>query len=499
MQRTRRSINALAPAVYAIAAIVIIGIVQGARAVNTSIPSTLPCSLAAIAIFFLSFLKSAYSRLIMAFWIAWFVIGSFSFTVNSAAHYGLLAKTSPNPNQFAVIYLSFIMAAIAGVIFNETFLRTHGSLNREPPRVYSLPSGVSILALMFFPIAYTISIAVSLKGLPILSGNNIIDSMYQLNAGPLQGYGIIIVISIALALYISRIDLASKRQSWKYAWIAIPVFLFCAISDGRRVLALLGFSVLGLSWYANAREGSKTTSLRVIAAGSAAFFLYSVAQIVRTGGVSRITDIGSAIASFGVEYWNSIYCVEFYPRETVIGAGYNWPMSTLASMTNQFVLTIFGVDKDTWVMRDSARTFMHMFNSTLGIRLGVPTELWYAFGWIGALLMFCLGFLLSRIADFTTRQTRLLPKLAALALLANLMLAVMGQSTVVFGALPTILYGLVALSAIDLLSSSRVSSFKFNQVLAAPFRSRAKSDVNGLTSQIGNANGTDPKRPAIPL
>lgn len=163
----------------------------------------------------------------------------------------------------------------------------------------------------------------------------------------------------------------------------------------------------------------------------------------------------------GTEFRDSIFTTTFYTPADVSSFGYNWFASSIGSLFNSSLLALVGVEKAQLLASDSARTFMVILDQRFGIRLGLITELWFAYSWYGLFIVFFIGAAMAYLSKVADAQVSDLRRAFLFTILANWAMAMMGQSSVLFGTLPTLLYAYVAVAALNkivLPTTARVSS-----------------------------------------
>ena len=113
-------------------------------------------------------------------------------------------------------------------------------------------------------------------------------------------------------------------------------------------------------------------------------------------------------------------------------------------------------------MHDSARSLMPLWNVQLGIRIGLPGELWFAYGWFAVAEYFAFGVMIMLLASWAGRSQHFAYKAILLTLLAVFTLSMQGQSTVTFGFVLPLLY-LAATIALIEFSSRMFLATAFNR------------------------------------
>jgi hypothetical protein len=184
---------------------------------------------------------------------------------------------------------------------------------------------------------------------------------------------------------------------------------------------------------------------------------YVVASALRTGHgtSSAFTSIWKPLATVGVEYRDFCYALVQVNRNQVLNSGYDWLGSTLATIVPGVFLKALGCDKNSMVIHDSARTLMPFWNVKLGIRIGLPGELWLAYEWWGVAVFAIYGLGMYVLCAAAIRSGDFINRAALLALLGLGATAVMGQSTVTFGLFLPVLYLMLVFVVINFFTKKR--------------------------------------------
>lgn len=431
-------------------------------AVRTSfsaLPSAGNIALFSICIAFSTKIREIYARLTIYVWLAWYIVGSISY-VGWYLAFDRYARVGGDPAAYGYIYLTFILAATFGAIGFTRMKRGHHASAYDAPREYELPSPPVVLVFLLFPLVFAASIYVTFNGFPLLKGVNIIDTLY-VDVNPLAVLGALMIYAVAYCYLISRCAQNRSVRLLKYAHFLIVPFLVVSMLDGKRVLPLMAIGLIGMAWYAH--EGRKASKLQLLLGVIAVLAVYLGGHILRTGGEFQVSDINGVSRALGGEFVDSVYVNDAFDRDALANAGYDWWRSTIASIVNRNVLEAFGVDKADWIPMDSARSIMRLYRGMFGIRVGIITEFWLAFGWLGLGAMAIFGYSIAWLSNVTTQTRSMTTKTAALTVLSVFLLSIMSQSTVTFGALPMIFYLFVSLKAADFLLRPREHSRNFNR------------------------------------
>jgi hypothetical protein len=214
-------------------------------------------------------------------------------------------------------------------------------------------------------------------------------------------------------------------------------------ADSKRLFLLV--SLLAIFVYDKLMTGALTIDSRTIIIFLSGVFLYVILQNIRLGNATESPFERDGIP-LGAEFREYVRAVnEYKPGEI---AGYDLLGSTIGGFVNSFLLKLAGYDKSELVHKDSAYTFMKLFDedNTLGIRTGLTSELYFAYGFYGLIFMTFFGWLISSLSYRLIRVARKSSQLFLSTMYGLLVLTVFGQSSVTVGCLSVTmyLYGLFA-------------------------------------------------------
>jgi hypothetical protein len=285
----------------------------------------------------------------------------------------------------------------------------------------------------------------SLGHLPLLSGRAFVDEMYHYDYGFFYDYKIFLLPGlILLSLKIKQPVL--NRRNFPY-FILIAAVLFVSAADGKRDIALP--FALAIASIAGLRTGRTVTNQGIMSTLGAFAVLSSIVILVRGGMLQNTFSPYKFLTLVADEYKDYVFTFDYYSRDTVNGYGYDWLSSTIGSVVNGNILLLFGYDKLALIDHDSARTWMRIFNSEFGIRTGIVSELWYAYGYFMYFGMFIFGIVMYLVAAALERCRTELSFITVLSIFSILATAIASQSTFTFGALVPVLYCAAGLWALN--------------------------------------------------
>ncbi len=391
-----------------------------------------------IVLLLVATLNNIFAKGIFSFWSIWLIIGTVSIfaqtNLTTGLNYAIDVRVA---NRF---YLLCVLAAVTGAHLVEFFGRKRGKSEYIRPRSGNNPLFWSAIAL--FPFLYALTIIISTGGIPLFSGKNVSTAMYEVSYGPLHSFGIFT--AVACMMFGMKLNDRSSFFSQipiNFAVLGLLVlFLIIASFDGRRAITLFAF--MGLILYYLALPNRPFKWIWIGAASLTALIVYVSAAALRTGrsAASAFDNLFVPFAAIGTEYRDYVYGFANLRPAMVRGAGYDWFGSTLATLTPGFVAAPLGMDKAELIARDSARTLMIFWDVKLGIRIGLPGELWFAYEWLGILPFFIIGALIFLVADRAVKSDHFVFKSILLVILGISSLSVLGQSTVTFGLILPLVY-----------------------------------------------------------
>lgn len=411
------------------------------------IPSIGNVSLLILTIWAALQIKVSATRYIFLFWCLWFVLGSISLFAQNQLYRGKNYNLDPSSANF--FYLTCVFSAILGAYLIEFFSKQKRIERTETPK--NQMSQVIWFPILAFPIFFVGSIIYTTGTIPILSGEDVSYSIYEQNYGWIYSLGVYVPVACSM-IWMKYLDSDhwSSRDPYRYITLVVLVFfVISASADGKRIISILAIGSIALFYLLN-RRGT-ANSLRVSLMASVALFLYVLVQNLRTGSgaSSTLSNSSGFFATIGVEYRDFIYSFENFDSNVLFTAGYDWLGSTLAAATPSVFWTILGTDKSTYILHDSARTLMVLFKVKLGIRIGLPGELWFYIGWWTPLFFLFFGMLIHLLALRMLNSRHIVYKSIMIVQLVIFMLSVNGQSTFTFGLTLPLLYLATAVFAIE--------------------------------------------------
>ncbi len=368
-------------------------------------------------------------------WIAWYFIG----TINVVASSLVLGNYYSNLDisKAAHIYLTGCLAYVLGCfVFEKLFLSVRSGMVIRS--IQSKLSRASRLVLLMFPLLWIASLYFTLGYIPVLSGYDITDEIYDTYYGLLYPYTSLLVLSAVYAMYLH----IKNRTNIALYYLAFVILV--SFADGKRVVAmtfLFASMPLLFRYY-----GTKAWR-RVVLGCVALISLYVVVIFARVGGISD-RFLFEGIASFmiiGVEFRDFVYSVNYYSPGEV--QGYSWLLSGLASMGNNLIFSLLGVEKTELVRMGSAYVWSDLFGSPFGIRTGIVSEVWFAYGIFSFVVLFLLGLLTGHIVNKINKTKSEFGLVFWSSTFGLILLSVVGQTTAITGTFVLFVYVYAAVLA----------------------------------------------------
>lgn len=422
-------------------------VIQDGYLVERYLPSPLNIAIFAACVLLVFVMKDPLLQIICAGWSCWFLVGNL-FIIGSYFRRRLLAPlfVQDANTLFLVAIACFAVGAIVGErVSGRPALSQR---NQLPP---DRPAGLSLFALAMFPLAY--AAALLIWRIPtITSGENIVDLMYEVDKGPI--YAIRSVLALSILAVATRIDGHLARSRKLMLMGVVLAVLVLSILDGKRDVALVSLVAIGA--HLLLAQGARI-SVRQIASVVIVGVAYALIADLRSNRTAADeAPILYVLTALGVEYKDFVHSINYLSIEQMQALGYDWVRSSVASVLNRNILQIFGVDKDIWVQMDSARAWMRAYGITLGIRTGIVSELYYAFGLGLFPAMTLSGWLFSRLVRALRRSRQgSYWYIYLLAVYGNFGLAITTQTTALLGSAVTLTYALVTLLFLDWMTKRR--------------------------------------------
>lgn len=426
---------------------------------NAFLPSLTATGLLVATAFIAGYIRTGAARVLVYCWLIWYVVGSMNTVASSLFLGGYYSNNSLRGADF--VYGVFCVSLAFVCLLLERVLVFRGELQSRlyVPRASKVMGAASLLAsdastrfgspvsllsavILLFPAAWLVSMLLVVGNFPILSGVDITETIYETYYGPLYPYVTFYIVALLLATYKY---LYVNRSS--YLMVYILVFLLLSFVDGKRIVAMV--------YCAGALAMAFTRFSGIGLAGIMKFFvpallLYVAIAAVRAGGDSgRVSqDSIAAYMLVGVEYRDFVYSFLVFEPGGV--PGYSFIDSSLGAFFNEGLLSLFGFDKSELVNSGSAYVWARLYNSPYGIRTGLVSELYFAYGWLGLWGVPVFAVLLygsNQWLGVAAAGSDGLAAAIAACFIGLLFMAIVGQSTVTFG-MGSLLFYLWVLSRI---------------------------------------------------
>ncbi|GAB2544729.1 hypothetical protein [Spirosoma aerophilum] len=402
-------------------------------------PSLMSHSLLIIPVVVVFMLKNRYSKAFLIVWIAWLYVGELKILTYFAINPYYIAM-----DEGCIIYNVYLIFLSIGILLHDANIRVPlvSAEEQATGRLFHHDLGPFEYLLLVFPLVWIIDFVRNVGFIPILSGSDVTDTMYGLNYGYVYNFGFFNCLS-AILIY-DRIVRSTTRPGRSFWLMMLILALLIMSADSKRLYLLV--SLLAIFVYDKLMAGALTINSRTIIMLFSGVFLYVILQNIRLGNATESPFARDGFP-LGAEFREYVRAVnEFEPGKI---PGYDLAASTVGAFVNSFLLKLAGFDKSELVHKDSAYSFMTLFDeeNTLGIRTGLSSELYFAYGFYGLIFITFFGWLVSSLSYRLVNATRKSSLLFLSTIYGLLVLTVFGQSSVTVGCLSVTmyLYGLFAL------------------------------------------------------
>jgi hypothetical protein len=398
------------------------------------IPELWVFALWALPLALFAHVRSVYNRIIGFAWILWPLVGSLN-VIASYQFYGDFYLVDATPA--ALIYLAFTTVCLLGIIAYE---RSH------PEPAHEISAGPDddmnpwmTNLMIVFPFVWFASVYKTLGYIPVLLGTDITEDMYEISYGPLYGLSLLLVISMLVALELSRAA-KTTRAKWIYRGL-VAFFGACSMIDSKRVTLML-FMVCLFAYLIRTRGARKMRTGVALLVIAATIGLYIAGQVIRTGADSEFyANSAIQLSTVGVEYRDFVYSVNNFHAGEI--PNYDWALSAVGSMVNSTVLDAAGIDKQKLVEMGSAYAWKNLLGSDFGIRTGIVSELYFGYGYAGLLIVFAFGWVSAWISAKIAFARTKFGLIFTCVIYALLLLSIVGQTMSTTGGLTVLLYAWV--------------------------------------------------------
>lgn len=395
------------------------------------IPTTLDQVYGYLAIIILSKVRSPILIFSGGIWMAWYLVGTLN-VIASSQFYGDY-YSSLDIVRAAQIYLGGSVAFMIGLYVYERIYSRHFRAASGVGHSMTPLGPVGRSTILIFPIAWIVSLYVTLGYIPVLSGLDITADIYQTDYGYLYPYTIILVLSALYGLYL-HLNKRTTNKIWLY--YAILSILLSVASGKRFTLIVFMLSSIPMLYYFHREKVWRYYFYATTAIAA----LYIVILFARQGWSQDIYLVSGATRFIfvGVEFRDFVYTVNNYAPGTI--PGYAWFTSSVAAMVNHSLLAALGIDKTSLIKLGSAFAWSEMFGSPYGIRTGIVSETWFAYGGYYLCILFILGSFIAFAADKIQRARSVVSFIFWSGMFGLLLSSIVGQTTDTTGSTTVFLY-----------------------------------------------------------
>lgn len=353
---------------------------------------------------------------------------------NVASFYRYGSHYSTDLQTTNLIYTTFGLALVIGLLIGEKILPTRQTISHAELRKEGWNS-VFLIGCFLFPFIWFADEIYTLRRIPILTGESILDEMYTTNYGRLYGYGVLLAVS-ALLMWSKQLVVKSNAARICMAFL-LTSSAFIMVFDGRRVFALV--FMCAILAFEIVRDTGKGMWRRVSVLVIALIGLYLLVLYFRQGGMfGHSSSPALTFSQVGVEYRDFAFLVtRINPGDLL---GYNWFGSAIGGFANWFILGIFGFDKNALVFGGSAYQIALEFRSAFGIRIGLLPEIWLEYDLFGAAIVTLIGVFFAWITRLVEESKTEIGRIFTCVMYGVAILSFVGQTSAITGYMSLLFY-----------------------------------------------------------
>ncbi|WP_289662500.1 hypothetical protein [Flavobacterium panacagri] len=387
-----------------------------------------------IILFLIGRIKNLFNKIISGAWLIFYFLGVLN--INSIKLRTNVWNLKVHDASF--LYLLCLLVFVVSIIFFERKKSKKNKFNNDLDVFFKTPF---IYLMLLYPILLMYSIYTNIGFIPILTGQDFVDDMYEYDYGFFYGLKFVSVYSFCLTYLMFR-----YKKMFLFSCVYLLAILFIVSVDGKRFVLLM--SILSLVPLATIlkKNGFKITirtkemNIRpVILSFSIVGIVYVLISILRTGGdIHESLNLLVENIPFGVEFKDYVHCFNVYNPQSI--RNYNFEWSAIGSFTNSTFLEIFDLNKKELYKMGSQEAFMNLYNEKFGIRIGIVGELYFAYGFLVLPIMILIAFFANRISQQLINPNSYFNLIQNSILFALFILLINGQATVFFGCLTVMIY-----------------------------------------------------------
>lgn len=405
-------------------------------------PSMFCHTLLTIPIIIAFYLKNRYTKAFLVIWISWLFIGELK----------ILTYYTINPyfismDEGCTIYVIFVIFMSLGMLLHDISTKPPALTeeNRSQGRIMLKDLSWLEPVLIVFPLIWFADFMRTVGFIPIFAGTDVTNLMYEIKYGYVYNYGFLNCIAVVL-MYDRYLKSQSKGR--RIMWLVLVSMSLLVMSiDSKRLFLLT--SLLAVFIYDKIMAGALTVDRRTLVMLGFGVLLYVLLQNLRLGDATESPFSRDGLP-LGAEFREYIRAVNEYEPGKI--PNYDFAGSMVGAFVNSFILKMAGLDKSELVSKDSAYSFMTLFDdeNTLGIRTGLVSELYFAYGFYSLILITLFGAFISYLS-YRLISVRLQSSLIILSTIWGLLvLSVFGQTSVTVGCLCILMYLYIIIRLIKL-------------------------------------------------
>lgn len=375
-------------------------------------------------------IHNIYNYIIIYTWMLWIIIGNICIynSYNYFDYHVVDTKISNN------IYLIYLLIFSIGIFSMERII-FRKSKDKDFKILVGCNKKFTEIILIIFPLISIIESYIKWGYIPILSHENVMDVMYELEYGFFNKYFGILNIFSAIYMFFKIFETKSKKYKLIYAFLFV-IPCFASMMNGARFkLLVIIISITFISF----RYFKKIRLRYLILVAVILCAYYVILPILREGNlVTNTKNIFNIFNSIGCEYREWTRSLQILNGTKLVN--YNFLKDFLSPLVSNKILDLLNINKYAGDFVGSAEYFRMFFNSRLGIRIGIIGELYYAYNFYSIIIFYFFAIAISIINNVIINTNSFLKLIVVTVVSASFLLTIMGQINTFTSMLKSIIY-----------------------------------------------------------
>ena len=365
-------------------------------------------------------------RLILIFWYVNYIFGMI-FLNNKIV---IDPKYNVYNSEAEVFYFLCLISTSLGIYFYRPAINL-SKLNYNGP-IENIPI-VTYYLFLVYPFVFLVETYFNLGFLPILLSGSINEDMYDYKFGYLSGYKALFFYSIIMLFF----EIFVSKKLVIINLILIIVFFAISLIDGRRTVLL--FTLMGVLFFLFKYVKNNLVNIFSILVPLIASIVYVSLIFFRSGTLSEF-NFSDLISNFplGVEFSDYVY--SFNNIKIIELNNFSLIKASIGSFFNSSFLSLLGYSKSELISHGSEYVWMDIFNSNLGIRTGIVSELYFSFGYSSVFIFFVIGMMFKKVCKHLLESKNLFISISYIYILTLISFLIVGQISVFWGFIIVIIY-----------------------------------------------------------